>query len=310
MWAVMLAVGVEVLVTYTRIPVRELYHVRSGGIAAGAGRTLAFVGFPVGLAAAAILAIVADRAGRRATAFAAAAGAALAVAIVWPGALDESGLDTPPARALAALGVALTLGLTIVAAARGGLGPLGREPGDRVRLAGAAALVVVALPWLAADLGLALDRVPVLGWIFQTDVLARQPGRPGLHPAVHDGHHHGMDGVLLALSALLLSRAVPHLRHRRLRACLGVYLAFLLVYGTANAVQDAWLEQVVKRGWSTTELPMMLVPSARPAWIVIVVLTSAVVAAGSRLPASAPSAARLSSADCVPPRGRRSSSHL
>lgn len=43
-WAVMLAVGVEVLVTYTRIPVRELYHVRSGGIAAGAGRTLAPAG--------------------------------------------------------------------------------------------------------------------------------------------------------------------------------------------------------------------------------------------------------------------------
>ena len=58
------------------------------------------------------------------------------------------------------------------------------------------------------------------------------------------GHHHGLDGVLLALSALLLSR----MQVTRLRAVVGAYLALMLAYGLANAVQDAWLEQVVKRG--------------------------------------------------------------
>ena len=276
-WVILAVVALEVLATYTRTPVQELYRVRSGGIAGGAGRTLAFIGFPVGLAAIAMLPILGGRAGRKVTALAVAAAAALAGAIAWPGALDEAGLDATPARALAAVGVALTLGLTLVAVARGDLGTLGREPGDRARIAVAITLVFVALPWMAADLGLSLDRVPALGGVFQTDVLTRQPGRPGLHPAVHDGHHHGMDGVLLALTALLLSRAIAHVQHRRLRGALAVYLGFLFAYGAANALQDAWLEQIVKRGWTSHALPMMLVPSLSYAWAVIVAVTAAIV---------------------------------
>lgn len=282
-WVILAVVALEVLATYTRIPVQELYRVRGGGIAGGAGRTLAFIGFPVGLAAIAMLPILGDRAGRKVTALAVAAAAALAGAIAWPGALDEAGLDAAPARALAAVGVALTLTLTLIAVARGELGRFGREPGDRVRIAVAIALLFIALPWMAADLGLSLDRVPTLSGIFQTDALARQPGRPGLHPAVHDGHHHGMDGVLLALTALLLSRALTHVRHRRLRGALAVYLAFLFVYGAANALQDAWLEQIVKRGWTSHALPMMLVPSASAAWVVIVGVTAAMAWAAHHL---------------------------
>ena len=282
-WVVLAVVALEVLATYTRTPVQELYRVRGGGIAGGAGRTLAFIGFPVGLAALGMLPILGDRAGRKLTALAVAAGAALAAAIAWPGALDEAGLDATPARALAALGVALAMGITLAAGARGGFGPFGREPGDRMRIAIAIVLVFVALPWMAADLGLSLDRLPGIGALFQTDALARQPGRPGLHPAVHDGHHHGMDGVLLALTALLLSRTVAYVRHRRLGGALTVYLAFLFVYGAANALQDAWLEQIVKRGWTSHALPMMLVPSASAAWIVIVGVTAAMAWAAHHL---------------------------
>ena len=95
-WAIFAFVALEVLVTYTRTPVQELYHVRTGGVAAGAGRTLAFIGFPLGLAALAVLPIVIDREHRRHVALTALAAVVLAIAILWPGALDEAGLDTTP----------------------------------------------------------------------------------------------------------------------------------------------------------------------------------------------------------------------
>lgn len=276
-WAILAVAALEVLLTYTRTPVQELYHVRGGGIASGAGRTLAFVGFPVGLAAVAILPVVIDRARRAEAALAVLTATVLAAAVVWPGALDETGLDTTPARALAAVGVSLSLALTVMAWRAAGAGPFGRERGDRVRLLVALALATIALPWMAADLGLSLDHVPVLGSVYLTDALASQPGLPGLHTAVHDGHHHGMDGVLLVWTALLLSRTLPHLRHDATRVALAVYTGFLLVYGSANAVQDAWTEQIVKRGWTTFEIPTMLVPGAHVAWLGIA-LASATVA--------------------------------
>lgn len=268
-WALFGIVAIEVLVTYARTPVQELYHVRTGGLEQGAGRALAFVGFPLGLAALALLPLAVDRLRRRAAAVAAAAALALTAAVLWPGALDESGIEAPPARLLAALGVAIALALTLWAWRTRGLGPFGHEPGDRVRLAVAAALLAIGLPWMAADLGLSLDRVPLLSSVYVTDQLASQPSRPGLHPAVHDGHHHGMDGVLLVWAALLVSRTLGRLRRVRVRGALTIYVAFLLVYGAANAIQDAWLEQIVKRGWSTYELPGMLAPSASVAWLAI-----------------------------------------
>jgi hypothetical protein len=47
-------------------------------------------------------------------------------------------------------------------------------------------------------------------------------------------------------------------------------LALLLAYGVANASQDAWLEQVVKRGWTDRSLPSMIQPSLSVAWLGIV----------------------------------------
>ena len=274
-WALLAIVGIEILVTYSRIPVRELYHVRSGGPGAGASRLLAFVGFPVGPIALAIVGVVVDRVPRRSILTGSAAGALVAAAVAWPGALDEAGLEAPVARAVAAVGVVTVLLLTLSAAhaarAAGGWSLRPRRTGDRLRLGLALVFLVGALPWMAADLGLSLDRLPPLGWLFETDALARQPGVPGLHPAVHDGHHHGMDGALLVLAALILSRALAAIRHRRFRLVIGAYLSFLFAYGAANAVQDFWLEQVVKRGWTDGVLPMMLVPSMSGAWVAIVV---------------------------------------
>jgi hypothetical protein len=40
----------------------------------------------------------------------------------------------------------------------------------------------------------------------------------------------------------------------------------MLAYGLANAVQDFWLEQLVKRGATTLEIPSLIIPKASPAW--------------------------------------------
>lgn len=273
-WAIFGSVAIEIFVTYSRTPVQELYHVRTGGLEQGAGRLLAFVGFPVGLAALLILPFTFDRLGRRAKPVAAVAGVTLGAAVLWPGALDEAGLEVAQARVLAALGVVLALGLTFAAWRERGAGPLGREPGDRIRLVVAAVFLVIGLPWVAADLALSLDRVPLLGSVYLTDQLAAQPSRAGRFPAVHDGHHHGMDGVLLIWAALLASRGLGRLRRARIRMALTVYVAFLLAYGAANAIQDAWLEQIVKRGWSSYELPSFVVPAASSAWLAAAALTA------------------------------------
>src|SRR5437764_4798484 len=49
LWALFGVVAVSIAVTYTRTPVRELYHVTGGGPAAGARAVLGFAGFPAGL---------------------------------------------------------------------------------------------------------------------------------------------------------------------------------------------------------------------------------------------------------------------
>src|SRR2546423_1562047 len=82
-----------------------------------------------------------------------------------------------------------------------------------------------------SDLGFALDGVPLLGRIFETGALRSQPHVAGLHAAVHHGHHHGMDGTLLVLTALLLPRALPGIRRASVRALLRAYLSLMLCYG-------------------------------------------------------------------------------
>lgn len=116
------------------------------------------------------------------------------------------------------------------------------------------------MPWLTAELGF---HVP--GSLFLSEEIVPEPGAPEI-AAVHLGHHHGMDGVLLAWTALLLSRVVPLLERPRLRRLLAPYVALMLVYGLANALQDFWLEQLVKRGTTDHAIPSMLKPALTPAW--------------------------------------------
>ena len=94
-------------------------------------------------------------------------------------------------------------------------------------------------------------------------------GHARLNYAVHTGHHHGMDGTLLALTAILLSRTLGRVGPR-LRGVLGAYLALMLVYGLGNVANDFWYEQLVKRGVTDWAIPNVIVPGLNIPWLVLV----------------------------------------
>jgi hypothetical protein len=219
-----------------------------------------------------VLLLLADRSRRRLSAGTSMVGVGLCAAVFWPRVVDEANLDAKPVNAVAALGVLVALGLSVLAPRRRRR-PVwsGRQRGDRVRVAVATVALVLGLPWLAAELGFFLNGVPLLGWLFQTgQYRPTVSGLPPFPPAVHHGHHHGMDGLLLLLSVLLLSRVVPSLRHRRLRVALGAYLALMACHAVGNIANDFWLEQVWKRHWTSWQIPDVLRPGATVAWGVIV----------------------------------------
>ena len=268
-WILFGVVTLEVWVTYARLPTRELYNVSESGFEGGAGRALVLLNFPLALVAIALLAIVADRLRGR-LALVALAAAILCVIVVVPGVVDQDDLDAKAANALPALGVLIAVVLTGLALARGGIGASRPFGGgwDVARAALAVVILLASIPWIAAELGFYLSDTPGLRSIFMSGQVRPEPGHPDIR-AVHLGHHHGMDGALLALSALALSRVVPQIRGRRLRLALGFYVALMFVYGLANALQDFWLEQLVKRGTTSLKIPSMIVPTLSWAWLAI-----------------------------------------
>jgi hypothetical protein len=276
-WALFAVVAVEILVTYSRLPPPQLYHVSRTGLPGGASRVLVFLNFPLALVSIVILVLLAARLSSRVTTAAAATGILLSAAVFWPGVVKDSDLDARPVNAIAALGVLIALSQTVVGARTlSWPSPPITHATDRLRLVVAGVALMVAVPWMAADLGLSFEGVPVLGTLYQSGELRSQPGVLVLHPAVHHGHHHGMDGVLLVLSALLLSRLLGSVRAIWLRRTLGAYLALMLCYGAANIANDFWLEQVVKRGWTNWEIPGVTTPHASAAWGLIVLAAAAV----------------------------------
>ena len=273
-WLLFAVVSGFVLVTYARLGPGELYHVSRSGLGGGASRVLVLLNFPIALAAIAVLIVLAERQ-RGPLAAVGVAGIVLCAAVVWPGVVDQGDLDAKPSNALAALGVAVAVVLSTLAWRSGGIERAGRRAGDRLRLLLAVAALLLAVPWVLADLGLSLDGVPVLGTIYQTGELRAQPGDPTLHPAVHHGHHHGLDGALLVLTALLLSRLLPSMRTAWVRGVAGAYLALMLCYGAGNLANDFWLEQIVKRGWTDWRIPNVTEPKLSTAWGVILIGSAA-----------------------------------
>jgi hypothetical protein len=266
-WALGALVALATFVTYARLPAGELYHTSGSGLEAGAGRVVVFLGYPFSIAAIPLGWIAAARIGTRSAAVAAVVAGLLCATIGLPGVIDQADLDARPVNALAAVGVAIALGLTVIAVARRGVPrarPLGRL--DLLRAVAVGALLLAALPWIFAELGFYVSDVPLLGRIFLAEEVTPSPGgEPSLH-AVHLGRHHGMDGVLLAVAALLLSRVVKDMSSRTQRVALAAYLSLMGIYGLANAVQDFWLEQLVKRGTTSLVIPSLIRPDLSWAW--------------------------------------------
>ena len=75
-------------------------------------------------------------------------------------------------------------------------------------------------------------------------------------------------------SALLLSRLLGGIRRPWTRTVVAALLSLMLVYGLANMVNDLWIEQVVKRGWTSWEVPDVLVPRASLAWAALLLSAS------------------------------------
>ena len=254
-WALFAFVAFEIFATYSRLPLRELYHVSGTGPVAGLGRAVVFLNFPTALVALPILPLVAGRLWPVAL-----VAAVLCCGVFWPGIVDQADLDVKWANAVPAIGVAIALALTLWRL-RGGFAPPVRMRGDRWRIAVALVLLVLSAPWLAAELGLSFGDMGAC-WA--------PLGQARVHHAVHHGHHHGMDGTLLVLAALLLSRTLGRVPDA-LRAAVAVYLGILVTYGLGNIANDAWFEQLVKRGWLSYSLPAVLLPTLNLAWALIVV---------------------------------------
>ena len=251
--------GVAVIATYSRVPSSELYHFHHGDtVAGGFGRELVALNFPFALVGIALVGL----AWTRLQGWLRVAGVvAIALCAVVYFAVDQSNLDAKPLNAVPALGLALAVVLALVV----GVPSVPRSKrGDRLRVGLAAVLVFFCAPLIAAELGFFLDGVPFLGWFYETARLTTQPGHPELRHAVHHGQHHGWEATMLSLTALVFSR-LPRPR------ILDAYLALMLAYGVGNLVNDDWLEQVVKRGWTNHEVPSILTPAANWGWAAVLV---------------------------------------
>src|SRR5438552_12441386 len=248
------AVGVATAVTYWRLPPGSTYHFDDTGWSGAASRLVSYANFPVALAAIAVVGAVSR--GRLAW-----LAIALCAVVAVPGVVSQDDLTASWANAPAVAGVVLAVWLTWWSPPQRRRVPLGSL---RVWLIGL--LAVWSLPWIIAAVGLYAQDLPLAGSLIRS----RQPtpGEPHL-ASVHLGLHEGLFGVLLAVTALVLSA-------RRLPLALSLYLSLLLCYGVAVSANDGWNEQVVKRGWVDTQIPSVLTPKLSAAWAVLLVSAVAV----------------------------------
>lgn len=266
-----------VLLVYSLVAPRELHAVHESGLHGGLSRALVQLDFPHDAGAAIPLTLLAlDGLPRRAWLLGAPA-IALCALLAWPGVIDQNDLEARPVNAVPALGVLLALGLTLAAVRSSGAGFAPRRSGDPLRLAVAAAVVLVSLPWIAADVGLHLPQR-----VFLTTKLYAEPGQPP-SAAVHLGFHHGLMGALLVLFALLLSRRRPS--GATLRRAYAALVSLMLAYGAANMANDFWHEQIVKRGWTAWEVPSALEPGVRPIWGIVLAAAALLYLLGFARPA-------------------------
>jgi hypothetical protein len=278
-WAIWGVVAGTVFITYARLPARDFYNVTGTGIWSAAARLLVLMGWPIALAAIALMAVALDRLlaaeldrGLRRTVIAAAiVTTALCATMAFPGVIKQSDLDARPVNLPAGLGVLAALGLTLYAWRRTGTGPSAeRTRGERIALWVAAVYALAALPWIFANLGVYVGDVPGLHAVFMSKKILPEPGHPTLR-AVHLGNHEGLDGWLLAVTVLLLRPGLRRMRPTRLRSILSGYLALVLCYGVMVSANDVWNEQLVKRGWTSHNIPSVLSPALNYGTAILIV---------------------------------------
>ena len=284
LWAMWIAVCGATWVTTARIPVSLLYGFHGTGVVPAAGRVVVLLGWPVALAAMPLLAVAVERLlasphsrrSARAVVVASAASVGLCLTVAWPGAQQGSHLDARYVNAPAAVGVAIAFAVTVYVLATTGSG----EAPIRTRTDAALGvlflvLLLLSIPWLLANLGFYAGDVPGLRSVFMSEQVVPEPGRPHLR-AVHLGNHEGIDGVLLAITAVVLMRTLGQIARSARRTALAAYLSVLLVYGLAVALADGWHEQVAKRGWTVWSVPNVLHPAASWAWLAVLVAAALV----------------------------------
>jgi hypothetical protein len=261
-WAILALIVLDaaaVIATYSRFPAAELYHVHhTGTVTAGFERELVALNFPFALVGIALVGLAWPR--LHVAVLRILGVVAIALCAVVPFAVRQGDLDARAINVVPALGLALATGLVLAV----GVSDARQPRGDRIRMALAVVLLFFCAPLIAAELGFFLDGVPFLGWFFETGRITSEPGVAVFHHAVHHGQHHGWQTTMLSLTALAFSR-LPRPR------VLDAYLALMLAYGVGNLVNDDWLEQVVKRGWTSHELPSLILPAANWGWPVVLV---------------------------------------
>ena len=258
-WGLWALVLLAILVTYARLAPAETYHVSRDGIAGGLSRVVVELNFPLALVAIALV-LVALSALPDAAWWAGGPAIALCAVTAWPGVVDQDDLDARWVNAVPALGVAIALVLTAIAARRAGAGLAARLALDPLRFVLAVVALLVSIPWIAA----------ILGFYLPEGVFIME--KPGLEDdgttiaAVHLGQHHGFMGSLILGSALLLSR--PRLPTGRLATVTRLYVSLAFAYGAVNMMQDGWNEQLWKRGTVDWKIPAALEPGLEPVWLV------------------------------------------
>lgn len=271
-----LLLTVILFATHVRHPVEAFYNVSGEGLSGGASRAVVFLNYPVAFVALVLLPIavsslLASAWHARAVVVAAIVAAVLCLVAAAPDVVTQSDLDAKPINAAPAAGVAITAVLIILAIRVNGFGPV--QPwnrGDTIAAVVAGIFTLLGLPWLLAFAGYYIEDVPLLGRIFMSK--GTENGVEQIY--VHLGDHHSFDGYIFLLSALVLRRVVGLIQPNWLDRLLSVLVAFIAAYGIANFIQDGWYEQVVRRGWSSYDIPNTTVPAVTPVWGLILLGTA------------------------------------
>ena len=264
-WALWGLVLLAILVTYSRLAPEETYNVSREGIVGGLSRIVVELNFPIALVAIAITLVALSTLPTSAW-WAGGPAIALCAVTAVPGVVDQHDLD---ARWVNAVPAPASRSRSASRPSRRGARE--RASHHRSRSTGRASSSprsssLISIPWIAA----------ILGFYLPEGIFIME--RPGLEAdgttiaAVHLGQHHGFMGALIVVSALLLSR--PRLPPGRLAWAIRLYVSLAFAYGAVNMTQDAWNEQLWKRGTVDWKIPAALEPRPEPIWLVTLALAA------------------------------------